>query len=220
MVIDIGAKTKEEAEQFVSIGTLGVFDSEFYRFGQNDSLVKGKALDDRAGCAIMLWVMNELMADRPCASLDLYFCFTVREEIGLSGAKVVAQRISPALAIVLESTAVADLPDTDASKRVAELGAGGALSVMARSTIYDRPFLDFARAVATNKDIPVQLKRYVSGGNDAGSIHKSGIGVRPLALSIPTRYLHSPSCVSHTDDIVSTARLVNAMLRAMTPDTP
>ena len=152
--------------------------------------------------------------------LSLYFCFTVREEIGLSGARVVAQRIAPELSIVLESTAVADLPETEESKRVAELGKGGALSVMDRSTIYDRAFLEFARAVAADWDIPVQLKKYVSGGNDAGSIHKSGVGVRTLALSVPTRYLHSPSCVASAEDYHSVTRLVEAMLRTMTQTTP
>ena len=220
MVIDIGAKDKEEAERYLSVGSLGVFDSEFYRFGKDGAFLKGKALDDRMGCVAMLSVMKDLMAHRPEAELDLYFCFTVREEIGLSGAKVVAQRIAPELSIVLESTAVADLPDTEECKRVAELGSGGALSVMDRSTIYDRAFLGFAQAVAKDNGIPVQLKRYVSGGNDAGSIHKSGAGVRTLALSVPTRYLHSPACVASVKDLVSVTDLVEAMLRAMTEEAP
>ena len=168
----------------------------------------------------MISVMAALMRERPSADLDLYFCFTVREEIGRSGAKVVAQRIAPELAIVLETTAVADLPDTEDAKRVAELGKGGALSVMDRSTIYDRAFLEFAREVAREKEIPVQLKQYVSGGNDAGSIHKSGVGVRTLALSVPTRYLHSPACVASVEDYHSVACLVEEMLRAMTVQMP
>ncbi|MBO5939540.1 MAG: M20/M25/M40 family metallo-hydrolase [Clostridia bacterium] len=220
LFIDIGARDRAEAEGYVSVGSFGTFDSEFYRFGKDGAFVKGKALDDRMGCAAMISVMSSLMGDRPKADLDLYFCFTVREEIGLSGAKVVAQRIAPELAIVLESTAVADLPDTEDAKRVAELGAGGALSVMDRSTIYDRDFLAFARWIAEEQAIPVQLKKYVSGGNDAGSIHKSGVGVRTLALSVPTRYLHSPACVASVSDYHSVTRLVEAMLRSMTPVLP
>lgn len=220
MYIDIGARDRAEAEKYVSVGSFGVFDSEFYRFGKDGDFVKGKALDDRMGCASMISVMASLMHERPSANLDLYFCFTVREEIGLSGAKVVAQRIAPELAIVLESTAVGDLPEAEPAKRVAELGKGGALSVMDRSTIYDRSLLSFAQSVAREQEIPVQIKKYVSGGNDAGSIHKSGVGVRTLALSVPTRYLHSPACVASVEDYHSVTALVEAMLRALTAETP
>ena len=66
----------------------------------------------------------------------------------------------------------------------------------------------------------MQIKKYVSGGNDAGSIHKSGVGVRTLALSVPTRYLHSPACVASVEDYHSVTRLVEAMLRAMDTETP
>ena len=220
LFIDIGARDRAEAERYVSVGSFGVFDSEFYRFGKEGAFVKGKALDDRMGCASMISVMSAIKQNPPEADLDLYFCFTVREEIGLSGAKVVAQRLAPDLAIVLESTAVADLPETEESKRVAELGKGGALSVMDRSTIYDREFLTFARRIGEEQAISVQLKKYVSGGNDAGSIHKSGVGVRTLALSVPTRYLHSPACVASVEDYHSVTRLVEAMLRSMTTVMP
>ena len=220
LYIDIGASSKEEAEKYLSIGSFGTFDSEFYLFGKDGRLMKSKALDDRMGCAAMIEVMRRLYADRPTAPIDMYFCFTVREEIGLSGAKVAAQKIAPDIAIVLESTAVADLPSTDPDKRVADLGHGGALSIMDRSTIYDRSFLEFALNTARDREIPVQVKRYVSGGNDAGSIHKTGVGVRALALSVPTRYLHSPSCVASVDDYRSVRELVEAMLRNLDIETP
>jgi endoglucanase len=212
LYIDIGAKDRAEAEARVSVGTVGVFDSDFYLFGENGRFMKGKALDDRMGCAALIGVMEAITNDLPDNDLDLYFCFTVREEIGLSGAKVVANRILPELAIVVESTAVADVVDVDASRRVADVGRGGVISVMDRSTIYDRAVIDFALSVGRDEEIPVQLKRYVSGGNDAGSIHKSGEGVRTLALSAPTRYLHSPACVADLDDYRSMIDLVREML--------
>ena len=215
MYIDIGAKDREEAERYLSVGSFGTFDSEFYTFGKEETLVKSKALDDRMGCAALIEVMASVYENRPAADLDLYFCFTVREEIGLSGAKVAAQKIAPELAIVLETTAVGDLPDVAPGKRVADQGKGGVLSIMDRSTIYDRGFLDFALATAKKREIPAQVKRYVSGGNDAGSIHKTGVGVRCLALSVPTRYLHSPACVADLRDYRAVRDLTEAMLRGM-----
>ncbi|MBQ9782943.1 MAG: M42 family metallopeptidase [Clostridia bacterium] len=216
LYIDIGAKDREEVEKYLSVGSFGTFDSEFYTFGKDDCLLKGKALDDRMGCAALIEVMESVFSDRPAANLDLYFCFTVREEIGLSGAKVAAQKLAPDLAIVLESTAVADLPAVEPGKRVADVGKGGALSVMDRSTVYDRELLTYALETGKRHGIPVQLKRYVSGGNDAGSIHKTGAGVRSLALSVPTRYLHSPSCVASYEDFSAVKDLTEALLRDAT----
>lgn len=215
LYIDIGAHDKEEAERYVSVGSFGTFRSEFYLFGENDGLVKGKALDDRMGCAALIEVMERVYNDRPEGDLDLYFCFTVREEIGLSGAKTAANKIRPSRAIVLESTAIADLPDVDPSRRVADIGKGGALSIADRSTIYNREFVEFALETGKTSGIPVQVKRYVSGGNDAGSIHKSGEGVVTLALSVPTRYLHSPSCVASVDDYRSVRDLTEALIKRL-----
>ncbi len=213
LYIDIGAASREEAEALVSVGTPATFCSDFYRFGSEGRMVKSKALDDRMGCASMILVMEALRKDPPGVDADLWFCFTVREEIGLSGAKVAAQRLGPALAIVLECTAVADLPDVEAHSRVATVGKGGTLSLMDRSTVYDRDLVTAAKALAEARGIPVQLKQFVSGGNDAGAIHKSGVGVPTLALSVPTRYLHSPACVASLSDFESVTRLTEAMLR-------
>ena len=220
LYLDLGVSNKEEAEALLSVGDFGAFDSDFYLFGKEDSLVKGKALDDRMGCAAMILVMEELKKHPILENLALYFCFTVREEIGLSGAKVAAAKIAPDLAIVLETTAVGDLAEVDPSRQVADVGKGGVLSVMDRSTIYDQAFLTFALDCGKKGEIPCQLKRYVSGGNDAGSIHKTGVGVRCLALSAPTRYLHSPSCVTSVEDYLSITSLVDAMLQGMTHEIP
>lgn len=208
MYIDVGAKDREEAERFVTLGTSGTFDSAFVEFG--NGFIKSRAIDDRLGCAVMLDVLGRIK-DRP-VELDLYFCFTVREEIGLSGARTAAQAISPDFSVVLESTAVADLPDVPESSRVSELGKGGALSLRDRSTIYDRGFVRFALALAGRKEIPAQVKRYVSGGNDAGHIHKSNAGVKALAISAPSRYIHSPACVISKADYLSMGELLFAII--------
>lgn len=210
MYIDVGVKKKEEAEKLIAIGNSGTFRSEFFRFGYEGAFIKGKAIDDRLGCAEMLYVLEKLIGIK--VPLDLYFCFTVREEIGLSGARTAAQTIAPDYSVVLESTAVADLPDVPENSRVAELGKGGAVSLRDRSTIYDRGFIRFCLSLAERKNIPVQVKRYVSGGNDAGSIHKSGSGVRSLAISAPSRYIHSPACVVSTADYLSIGELLLAII--------
>lgn len=212
LYIDIGAKSKKEASELVSIGDFATFDSEFYTFGADGRTIKGKALDDRMGCAALIEVMRRIRNEEPICDLDIYFCFTVREETGLSGAEAAAERIRPDFAFVLESTAVGDIADAPKNRRVAELSGGAVISVADRSTIYDKELIDLAFFVAKEKGIPLQVKRYLSGGNDAGHIHKSGEGVRTLAISVPTRYLHSPSCVAHLDDYISSCDITYALL--------
>ena len=210
LYIDIGTRSREETEALLEIGDFGTFDTPFARFGKDGAYVKCKALDDRLGCAVLIEVLRAVVDKR--LPLDLWFCFTVREEIGRSGAKVTANRIAPDAAIVLETTAIADLPDVDPARRVAEVGKGGVLSLADRGTIYDRALVDFALATGKKHNVPVQVKRYVSGGNDAAHIQRSGIGVRCLALSAATRYLHAPVSVASIQDFESMIALVIAML--------
>ena len=210
LYVDIGTTSREETEKLLQRGDFAAFDTDFATFGKDNAFMRCKALDDRMGCAILIEVLRAV-AERHLP-LDLWFCFTVREEIGRSGAKVTANRVAPDAAIVLETTAIADLPDVDPARRVAEVGKGGVLSLLDRSTIYDRELIGFALDTAGAHDIPVQVKRYVSGGNDAAHIQRSGIGVRCLALSAATRYLHAPVSVAAIKDFESMIALVIAML--------
>ncbi len=212
LFIDIGAVDREEAKNYVSVGDFATFDSEFFTFGADSKMIKGKALDDRMGCSVLIEVLRRLKSEKIDADIDIYFCFTTREEIGYSGAETVAERIRPDFALVFESTAVGDIADAPANKRVADLSHGAVISVADRSTIYDKDLIDIAFATAKQKDIPLQVKRYISGGNDASHIHKSGVGVRTLAISIPTRYLHSAACVAHIDDYDSSCKIAYELL--------
>ena len=210
LYIDIGVDSDKAAGELVEIGDFATFDTPFARFGHEGGWLKGKALDDRAGCAVLIEVLRAMEKSTP--PLDLYFCFTVREEIGLSGAKVTANRICPDFSVVIETTAIADVPGVPDARRVADVGQGGVLSLMDNGTIYDREFVNFALQTGREKGIPVQVKRYVSGGNDAKHIQRSGAGVRCLALSAPTRYLHAPVSVAVLSDIEAIRHLLVAML--------
>lgn len=200
LFIDIGAKDEKEARELADVGTFVSFAPNFSRFGKDGRMIHSKALDDRFGCALLIELARKLKEIENDLPFEVYICFTTREEVGISGATVAANLIRPDYAVVLETTAVADRPDAPASSHVAKVGEGGAISLMDRSTIYDRDLIDTALAVAKENGIKVQVKKFVSGGNDAGHIHKSTTGVRTLALSAPTRYLHSPNCVASLDD--------------------
>lgn len=212
MYVDIGATSREDAQRYLALGDYGVFDSDFVVFGENDKFIKSKAIDDRLGCAVMIELLRRLKAEGKKLPVNLVCAFTVREEIGRSGAQVAAQRICPDYAVVLESTAIADLPDVKPNSRVAEVGGGGVISIVDRSTIYDRDLVNGMLEIAKKNGIAAQTKKYVSGGNDAAHIHKSGVGVRTVAVSAATRYLHSASCVASIDDYEAIKELIYAFL--------
>ena len=204
LYVDIGASNKEEAEKHVSMGDIITFKSEFIEFG-NDK-IKGKAIDDRAGCAIMIELIKGEL------EYDITFVFTVQEEIGTRGAKVATYTVKPDFAIVLETTTAADIPVASEEKRVCELGGGAVVSYMDRATIYDRELYKLAFTVAAEKNIPIQTKTMVAGGNDSGAIHVSNGGVRTLAISAPCRYLHSPSCVVNGSDLIACRDLAKVLI--------
>lgn len=200
LFIDIGASGRQDAEQYVLPGDMAVFDSSYSEFGEG--LIKARAIDDRAGCAILIDLLRQE------AEYDFYAAFTVQEEVGLRGARTAAFGLAPEAAIVIEATTAADIAGVAAEKQVCGLGKGPALSFMDGSTLYDKVYYDAAFAAAKEKGIPCQSKAAVAGGNNAGAIHASGEGVRTLAVSIPCRYLHSASCVSSRSDIEAAAALV------------
>lgn len=202
--IDIGCRTREETLKYVSPGDTAVFVSEFRELG--DGRIKGKALDDRIGCAVML---DMILKGVPC---DAYFNFSVQEEIGIRGAGTAAYAVRPDYAIVLESTTAADLPDTPEQKRVCSLGRGAAVSFMDKRTIYNRELFKVVFSIANNNKIPVQTKSVVAGGNNAGSIHTAAAGVKVITLNVPCRYIHSPSGVCDVNDVTAVRQLAEKCL--------
>ena len=203
LYIDIGAKSRSEAEAYVLPGDCAYFDSGFQRFG--DGLIKARALDDRAGCALMLRMLGDAL------EYDAWFAFTTQEETGTGGAQAAAYTIDPAYAIVLETTTTADIAGVEAEKRVCALGGGPVISFMDRRTVYSRELFDAAFEIAAKNGIKTQTKTQVAGGNDAGAIFKSRGGVKVLAASLPCRYLHSPSCVIKESDLDETYRLIKLL---------
>ncbi len=212
LVIDIGAKDLSEAKRYTDIGYFATFDSEYVAFGENGEWIKSKALDDRFGCAVLIEVMRNIRESKTTPERDLYFAFTVREELGLSGALVAANRIKPEYAIVVETTAVSDVAGTPESLQVAKAGEGGCVLIADRSTIYDRELFDLALRLSRENNIACQVKKYVSGGNDSAHIHKSTHGVRTIAISAASRNLHSPSCVVNIKDLYSICELTGLMI--------
>ncbi len=205
LYIDIGCKDKSEAESFVSRGEQVCFDGKFDSFG--NGFFKGKAIDDRMGCAIMVSLIKEELL------YDTYFAFCVQEEIGCRGSKVAAFSVNPDVAVVLEATTAADLPDVSGDDKVCTLGDGAVVGFMDCATMYPKDLYKLCHKIGKEKNIKVQTKTKVSGGNDAGAIHKAVSGVKTIAVSVPCRYIHSPYCVVKKDDIEAVKSLTTELLK-------
>lgn len=203
MYIDIGAKDGEEAKKYVSLGDCAYFNSDFVEFG--DGFIKGKALDDRAGCAIMIDMIKSDL------EYDMWFNFSTGEEVGMGYAGAAAYTVNPDYSIVVETTTAADLADVPENKKVCKLGNGGVISFMDRRSIYPKDMFEKAFELAKENGVKAQVKAAVAGGNNAGVIHKTAGGVKTLTVSLPCRYLHSPSCVLKIDDIYESAKLIKLL---------
>lgn len=211
LFINIGAKNKEEALSLVQPGDACTFYSDFVCFG--NKFIKGKALDDRVGCAILIdYIRNEQEFDTICT-------FTVQEEVGLIGAKTATFSVKPDIALVLEATTAADIAGIPLEQQVCNLSQGVAISFMDRATIYDKELYQTAMSLCNEKGIACQSKNAVAGGNNGGAIHSSVGGVRTLALSVPCRYLHSASCVINWDDVESTSVLLPLLVEKIAKNT-
>jgi tetrahedral aminopeptidase len=209
--VDIGATSREEAERVAPVGTSLVFATRFERLGHS---CKGKAFDDRAGCAALV----ELLCGETFP-FELYGVFTVQEEVGLRGAQVAAYTVQPDVGIVLEGTTADDLPkgDLDVSSGT-ELGKGPAITVMDRSYITPPYLLSHFIHTAETDALPHQIKQPGTGGTDAGAIHRARSGVPAITVAVPCRYIHSPVSVLREDDLLGLVTLVNTAMRRLTPD--
>ncbi|MBL8134506.1 MAG: M42 family metallopeptidase [Anaerolineae bacterium] len=213
--IDIGAANKEEASGKVSPGDLVAFESAFLELG--GGMLRGKSFDDRVGCSLLVDVLQA-----EAYPVDVLAAFTVQEEIGLRGARVAAQRLKPDLALILEGTTAHDVPNPNSTldddtgvNPTCRVTGGPALSFMDRSMIAHPGLLASLKETAEAAGIPYQYKTQLGGGTDGGAVHVSNTGVPTAVISMPCRYIHSPTALLHQADYDSTLALIKAFLHRL-----
>ena len=208
LVSDIFTAPKsKEAKKLIPLGTYAYFADAITKLGGNK--ICSKAIDDRAGCQILIDMIKSDM------KYDTEFLFSVQEEIGLRGAGAGAYTINPDIAIVIETTTAADIDSSEGAERVCVLGEGPVILYRDRRTMYDRELYNLAVSVAEKNGIKWQTKTKVAGGNDSGSIQISRGGVKMLAVSVPCRYLHSPSTVMDMGDYELCEKLAEKLAEAV-----
>lgn len=204
-VVDIGAKNRREAERRVKIGDTFSVKSDIVKLGGNR--VSGRPLDDRIGVAILIEAAKKL-ADTDCEN-DVYFCFTVQEEVGCRGAATAAYGIMPDVGIALDVTGTGD--SSGASPMAVKLGDGAAIKIKDSSVICDCKLVEKMKKVAEENRIKYQLEILTHGGTDASSMQKAGAGALAGCISIPTRYIHSAVETVDMADVTACVELTAAL---------
>ncbi len=200
--IDIGANSYEEVEKLIQVGDLATFDTKFKKEGDT---IFGKALDNRIGCYILM----ELIIKN---NIPGYYAFTVQEELGLRGARIVAFRIAPDVAIAVDTTAASEFPDEKNQPTYPAIGKGPTLTIADASIICNRKLLNLFENTARKYHLPYQYKPPMIGGTDAGAIHITKEGIPSAVIATPARYIHSPGAIASLKDIKNSIRLLSLTL--------
>lgn len=206
LYIDVGAASREEAARLVQVGDVAVYNTK-------TTEACGRAIspymDNRISCLVLLMAMSKLGA----AVNDLYFVFSVQEEVGIRGAKTAAWGVDPDYGIAVDVTPADDEPN---AKHLvsSKLGGGAAVKVMDGSVICHPVMVDKLMKLAEEKGIRAQRDVIRAGGTDAGAIHLTRTGVYTGGISVPCRYVHSPMEMVDKSDVKACAELVAAFAEA------
>ena len=207
MFIDIGASDKENAEQKVKLGDPVTIKQEFTPLGK---LYKGKALDNRIGCAVLIEVMKKAKTNA-----TIYGVGTVQEEVGLKGARTAAFRLNPDMAFALDVTIAGDHPGIKEEDAPSKTGKGPGVilaDASGRGLITHPKIKELIISVADEEGIPIQLEVSEGGTTDATSIHLTREGIPTGVISPPSRYIHTPVSVIAIEDVETTIKLILAIL--------
>ena len=211
MFIDVGASSADEvSEMGIEIGTSVSIDQNLVRLAGDR--VTGKALDNRAGAALLIEVMKRISDIKP----TVHAVFTVQEEVGLKGARTAAFGLDPDVAIAIDTCIAGDHPGITKDESAMEVGKGAAITVMdagGRGVITHPKVLAWLRETAKKNKIAHQLDVSDGGTTDATAISLTREGIPSGVISVATRYLHSPVEVLSLEDMESCADLIAHAVR-------
>jgi endoglucanase len=202
LFIDVGATSRDEAK--ARLGQAVGFVRPFADLGQR---IVAKALDDRISCAILIEVLRRLEDSLH----EVYFVFSVQEEVGLRGAQTCAYGLDPDLGIAVDITVAADTPE--AKKLAMKLGAGPCIKIMDSGMLAHPGVKDAMIRVAEANGIPYQLEVLDRGSTDAAAIQLVRGGVPAGCVSVACRYYHTPSEMVDMGDVENSVKLLLAILK-------
>jgi putative aminopeptidase FrvX len=213
MFIDIGASSRDEAQEWgVRPGDMVVPYFEFTVMN-NEKMLLAKAWDNRIGCAIAIDVLRQLQGtDHPNV---VYGVGAVQEEVGLRGAKTAAAKIQPDIGFAVDVGIAGDTPGITEKEAMSKMGKGPQVVIYDASLVAHKGLRDFVTDTAEELNIPFQYESIPGGGTDAGSIHLTHNGVPALAITIATRYIHSHAAMLHRDDYENAVKLIVEVIKRL-----
>ena len=204
LLVDIGAADGAGAKTLVQVGDAAVYDAAPRAAAGR---VVSPYLDNRASCLVLLMAMERLKGTQ--TDNDLYFVFSVQEEVGTRGAKTAAWAIDPDYGIAVDVTGADDEPGSE-HEASSLCGKGAAVKVMDRSVICQPQLVEKLMGLAAEQGIPAQRDVLQMGGTDAGPMQGTRGGVYAGGISIPCRYTHTPTELVDLGDVEACAKLVAA----------
>ena len=202
--VDLGLDA-ETVDQRVSVGDLVTMDQSTERVGE---FVTGKALDNR----VSVFTMVEAARRLETPSVNVHFAATTQEEVGLRGAEALGVDLDPDLVVAVDTTVANDVPGFEPGERVTELGEGVGIKLKDSSVITNHKVHRRLRAVAESEAIDYQFEVLPAGGTDTGGLQRVSGATPAGAVSVPTRYLHTPTESVHGDDVAATIDLLVGFL--------
>ena len=200
--IDVGATGKKDCP--VKIGDIAAFDRPFTELGNR---LVAKSMDDRVGVLVAIETMRALKS----TPHEVYFVFTTQEEVGTRGAATSAYGIDPDVGIAIDVTPAGDTPN--ALKMEMALGKGPCIKIQDPGMIADPRVVRWMIRAAEKAKVPYQREVLLMGGTDARAIQLTRAGVPSGCISIPVRYVHSPSEMVDYSDVQNSVKLLTAVLR-------
>ena len=200
--IDVGATSKKDCP--VKVGDMAAFDRPFTEIGNR---FVAKSMDNRAGVLVAIETLRALKS----TPHDVYFVFTTQEEVGVRGATTSAYGVDPDVGIAVDVAPAGDTPN--ALKTEMALGKGPGIKIRDVGIISDPRVVQWMIHVAEKNKIPYQREVLLIGGTDARAIQLTRAGVPSGGLSIPVRYVHSPSEMVDYSDLQNSVNLLTAILR-------
>ncbi len=211
MFIDIGAKDEKEAKNMVEIGDPIIFEPNFGRLNKN--LMYGKAVDDRLGCYALIKIMERIPEN---IDVTIYAVGTAQEEVGLKGARVAAFKLNPDYAFAVDTTIAGDTPQLKETESNLKLGKGPAITITeasGRGVVTHPKLRGLLVETAKKYKIPYQIDVLEGGMTDGAIIYLTREGIPTGVISIPCRYIHSPTGVFDVRDIENSVKL---LIKALT----
>ena len=205
LFIDTGLDKEQLTELGVETGDYVHFYDSNCCFAGNGEFICGKALDNRIGCYILIELAKLLKDNKN----EIFYVFTVQEEIGLYGARTSAYTIDPAWAIAVDATTTDDAYSTPTRS----LGSGPCITVKDAGMIGNKCINDWLKDIASKNNIPLQYDVSEFGATDALTISFSRGGIPATTVSVPVRNIHTAVGMAHVDDIKNTIKLLELLLK-------